>query len=50
MELFVRLNRESDITVILVTHEPDIAHVQQADHTFLDGHIVSDDIREDEVR
>ncbi len=43
MELFVRLNRESHITVILVTHEPDIAAFSKRIIRFLDGHIVSDE-------
>jgi putative ABC transport system ATP-binding protein len=43
MELFVRLNRESNITVVLVTHEPDIAAYSKRIIRFLDGHIVSDE-------
>jgi putative ABC transport system ATP-binding protein len=43
MELFVKLNRESHITVILVTHEPDIATFSKRIVRFLDGHIVSDE-------
>jgi putative ABC transport system ATP-binding protein len=43
MELFVRLNRESHITVILVTHEHDIAAFSKRIIRFLDGHIVSDE-------
>ena len=43
MELFVRLNQESHITVVLVTHEPDIAAFSKRIIRFLDGHIVSDD-------
>jgi len=43
MELFVKLNRESRITVILVTHEPDIASFSKRIIRFLDGHIVSDE-------
>ncbi|MHB8844488.1 MAG: ABC transporter ATP-binding protein [Nitrospirota bacterium] len=43
MELFVRLNRDSGITVILVTHEPDIAAYSRRIIRFLDGHIVSDE-------
>lgn len=42
MELFVRLNTESDITVILVTHEPDIATYSKRTIKFLDGRITSD--------
>src|SRR5512147_597821 len=43
MELFVRLNTHSNITVILVTHEPDIATYSKRQIRFLDGHIVSDE-------
>jgi putative ABC transport system ATP-binding protein len=42
MELFVRLNSNSNITIILVTHEPDIATYSRRVIKFLDGHIVSD--------
>ena len=43
MALFVKLNRESGITVILVTHEPDIAAYSRRIIRFLDGRIVSDE-------
>jgi putative ABC transport system ATP-binding protein len=43
MDLFVKLNRESGITVILVTHESDIAAFSKRIIRFLDGHIVSDE-------
>ncbi|HEX9114139.1 MAG TPA: ABC transporter ATP-binding protein [Nitrospirota bacterium] len=43
MELFVRLNQDSRITVVLVTHEPDIAAFSKRIIRFLDGHIVSDE-------
>ncbi len=46
MELFVRLNTESDITIILVTHEPDIAVYSKRVIRFLDGHITSDALKE----
>lgn len=42
MELFVRLNTDSNITVILVTHEPDIAKYSKRVIRFLDGKIISD--------
>ncbi len=42
MELFVRLNTESNITIILVTHEPDIAAYSKRIIRFLDGRITSD--------
>ncbi len=44
MELFVRLNQESNITVIVVTHEPDIASFSRRIIRFLDGRIVSDEL------
>jgi len=43
MELFVKLNGEANITVILVTHEPDIASFSRRIIRFVDGHIVSDE-------
>ncbi len=43
MDLFVKLNRDNGITVILVTHEPDIAAFSKRVIRFLDGHIVSDE-------
>jgi putative ABC transport system ATP-binding protein len=42
MELFVKLNEESGITILLVTHEPDIATFSKRSIRFLDGKIVSD--------
>jgi len=45
MELFTALNGEQGITVILVTHEPDIAAYSKRVLRFLDGHIVSDEVR-----
>ena len=42
MELFQKLNSESGITVILVTHESDIAAYSRRIIRFLDGHLVSD--------
>ena len=42
MELFQKLNGESGITVILVTHESDIAAYSRRTIRFLDGHLVSD--------
>jgi putative ABC transport system ATP-binding protein len=41
MALFGELNREG-ITIVLVTHEPDIADHCKRQVRFLDGHIVSD--------
>lgn len=42
MELFQKLNVESGITIILVTHEADIAAYSRRIIRFLDGHLVSD--------
>jgi putative ABC transport system ATP-binding protein len=46
MELFVKLNTASNITVILVTHENDIAAFSRRTIKFLDGRIISDERRE----
>jgi putative ABC transport system ATP-binding protein len=43
MELFVKLNEESGITILLVTHEPYIATYSKRSVRFLDGKIVSDE-------
>ncbi len=45
MALFGELNSEG-ITVVLVTHEPDIAAHAKRQVRFLDGHIVSDHLTE----
>ena len=42
MELLSRLNRESGITLVLVTHELDIAAFSQRVIRFVDGLVVSD--------
>ncbi len=42
MEIFQRLNREQGITLILVTHEPDIAEYAQRVVVFKDGKIKKD--------
>jgi putative ABC transport system ATP-binding protein len=42
MELFQKLNSGSAITIILVTHEQDIAAYSRRVIRFLDGHVVSD--------
>ncbi len=46
MELFEKLNGQSGITVILVTHEPDIATYSRRIIRFRDGHLVADERRE----
>ncbi len=43
MELFGKLNEESHITLILVTHEPDIAAYAGRTIRFRDGRVVSDE-------
>jgi len=45
MGLFSELNQE-DITIVLVTHEPDIAAHAKRQVRFLDGRIVSDQLTE----
>ena len=42
MALFGRLNRERGITIMLVTHEPDVAAHAKRVVTFRDGRILSD--------
>jgi len=42
MSVFQKLNRESGITVVLVTHEPDIAEFADRIVTVRDGRIVTD--------
>jgi putative ABC transport system ATP-binding protein len=42
MGIFQRLNLEHGITVLLITHEPDIAEYATRVLSFRDGHIVSD--------
>jgi putative ABC transport system ATP-binding protein len=43
MTLFKRLNAERGMTVMLVTHEPDVAAHARRLVTFRDGHIVADE-------
>ena len=46
MELLTRLNDERDLTIIMVTHEPDMAAFAHRTIRFVDGHIESDTLRE----
>ena len=43
MEIFQKLNQESRITIILVTHEPDIATYASRQVVFRDGKIIKDE-------
>ncbi len=45
MEFFVNLNEKSGKTIILVTHEPDIAEYSKRIVRFKDGNIISDEVR-----
>jgi len=42
MEILQRLNRDKSITIILITHEHDIAEYGHRVITFRDGRVVSD--------
>lgn len=44
MDIFCKLNREEGNTVIIVTHERDIAEFTNRIITFKDGHIIKDEI------
>ncbi len=43
MEVLQRLNRERDLTVIVITHEPDIAEYARRVVAFRDGRVVKDE-------
>ncbi len=42
LELFTRLHRDERITIVLVTHEPDIAEYAERRLVFRDGRLISD--------
>jgi len=42
MKLFTRLNKDTGITIILVTHEPDVAEYTNRKVVFSDGKIIND--------
>jgi putative ABC transport system ATP-binding protein len=46
MNLFTELNREEGITLVLVTHEMDIAAFARRRIRFLDGNVVEDSLKE----
>ena len=47
MDLIARLNAERGITVVMVTHEPDMAEHAHRIIRFVDGHIASDEEKAD---
>lgn len=50
MDLITRLNREEGITIIMVTHEPDMAEYADRHVHFVDGRIASDKTRKAKER
>ena len=44
MEFFVNLNKKMGKTIVLVTHEPDIAQYCKRVVRFKDGNIISDEV------
>ncbi|TXH06201.1 MAG: ATP-binding cassette domain-containing protein, partial [Rhodocyclaceae bacterium] len=45
MELLASLNRDQGITIIMVTHEPDMAEYARRVVRFVDGRVASDEVR-----
>ena len=43
MKLFLALNRDRNMTILMVTHELDVARYSRRIVSFLDGHIVADE-------
>jgi len=43
MAIFQKLNREKGMTIVIVTHEPDIAHYADRIIVFKDGHVLTDE-------
>jgi putative ABC transport system ATP-binding protein len=43
MAIFQKLNQEQNMSVVIVTHEPDIAHYAQRIITFKDGRVLTDE-------
>ena len=50
MEFFVNLNKKTGKTIILVTHEPDIAEYCKRIVRFKDGKIISDEPKEEWIK
>jgi putative ABC transport system ATP-binding protein len=50
MELLVELNQQQQITIVMVTHEPDVAAFAQRSIVFRDGRILSDQPTEARAR
>ena len=46
MDLLVSLNRDQGITIIMVTHEPEMAHYADRVVKFVDGLVASDELKE----
>jgi putative ABC transport system ATP-binding protein len=44
MDIFQRLNEERGLTIVLVTHEPDIAQFAKRNLVFRDGKIRRDEV------
>jgi len=44
MQLFTKLNRERGMTILIVTHEPDVAAFAKRLIIFRDGCVVSDTV------
>ena len=45
MDLLIRLNEDLGLTIVMVTHEADIAAYAQRTIRFLDGHVASDTLK-----
>jgi putative ABC transport system ATP-binding protein len=43
MGIFQKLNKEKGMTIVIVTHEPDIAHYADRIIVFKDGHVLTDE-------
>ncbi len=50
MKLFTRLNKELGITIIMVTHEPEVAQYTNRKVVFRDGHIIEDSMIPHEIK